>query len=43
VICPGYNVRKYEKWREEQTEKLAVKRESYYTPPGKELDFNYYV
>ena len=43
VICPGYNVRKYEKKREERIKKLRFKRERYYTPPSKELDSNHYI
>jgi len=43
AICSGYSARKYEKRREERTEKPAVEQERYYTPPGEELDFNYYV
>ena len=42
VICSGYNVRKYEKRRGETLEKPRVESKRYYTPPGKESDFNYY-
>ena len=40
AICPGYNVKEYEKRRGERIEKPRVESERYYTPPSIESDFD---